>query len=158
MNETITALYGNQTRIRVCGLCWQEERLLMVNHHLMGKRNFWAPPGGGVEFGQRAGEALIREFREETGLHVQVGDFRFITELVSPPLHAVELFFQVQVVGGFLQTGTDPEMPAGNQVIQAVEFMDWAKLLALPQAEKHGILRYCNTLKDLQTLTGFYRI
>ncbi len=158
MQETITSLYGNRTRIRVCGLCWKDDRLLMVNHRMVDQPRFWAPPGGGVEFGQRVAETLAREFLEETGLVISVAHFRFITEFIAPPLHALELFFDVRIIGGNLRTGTDPEMPPGEQLIQAVTFMDWVELMALPEAHRHGIFRHIDTVKDLQTLTGFYRI
>jgi len=158
MNEDITKLYGNKVRIRVCGLCWQSHELLMVNHRMITNGNFWAPPGGGLEFGQTLEESLIREFKEETGLEIKVTDFQFIVEFIKPPLHAVEVFFAVEITGGSLITGTDPEMSVKNQIIRQVEFLDWASLNDIPPHEKHGILKQCRTKKDLLALRGFYRI
>ncbi len=158
MDKDITKLYGNKVRIRVCGLCWQNDRLLMVNHGQITENDFWAPPGGGLEFGQNVEESIVREFREETGLEVKVNKFQFIVEFVRPPLHAVELFFGVELKSGELKTGTDPEMRADKQLIRGVEFMDWNVLNRIPQDEKHGIFRHCQTKNDLLTLQGFYRI
>jgi 8-oxo-dGTP diphosphatase len=158
MNEDITKLYGNKVRIRVCGLCWQNDRLLLVNHGKITENDFWAPPGGGLEFGQSIEESIFREFAEETGLEVNVNEFQFIAEFVRPPLHAIELFFAVEIKGGVLKTGRDPEMLPDKQIIRGVEFIDWDSLNSIPQNEKHGIFKYCHTKNDLLALGGFYRI
>lgn len=158
MNKDIAELYGNKVRIRVCGLCWQNDSLLLVNHGQITENDFLAPPGGGLEFGQSINEAIVREFKEETGLEVKVNDFQFIVEFIKPPLHAIELFFAVEIKGGMLKTGIDPEMPAENQIIKEVEFMDWEDLNRIPQHKKHGIFRQCRTKNDLLGLRGFYRI
>ncbi|MBL7845220.1 MAG: NUDIX domain-containing protein [Cyclobacteriaceae bacterium] len=158
MDENIKALYGNSIRVRVCGLCWRDDSLLLINHSLYPGQDFWAPPGGGLEFGQRMEDCLTREFMEETGLQIRVDSFRFVAEFVNPPLHAIELFADVSITGGKLTTGSDPEMRADNQIIRAVEFVPWEALQAMPGHEKHGILKLCKTIKELKTLTGFHRI
>lgn len=158
MQQDITSLYGSRVRIRVCGLCWQNNRLLLINHRLYANQDFWAPPGGGLEFGQGVEDALKREFNEETGLKIELISFRFVVEFIKPPLHAIEIFFDVQVKGGELKKGKDPEMPDGNQIIHEVAFADWETITAIPEAEKHGIFKRCIRPKDLQTLTGFHTI
>ncbi|MBX2966026.1 MAG: NUDIX hydrolase [Cyclobacteriaceae bacterium] len=158
MDKHIEQVFGKKIRIRVCGLCRQGNSLLLVNHNLYPGQDFWAPPGGGVEFGQPANEALIREFGEETGLEIAVKQFRCVAEFVKPPFHAVELFFEVEKTGGNLTVGSDPEVSDGQQLIKDVRFMPWAEVQALPDNEKHGLLRLCHTPNDLQLLTGFYRI
>src|SRR5258706_6221691 len=95
MDQEISTLYGQRVRVRTCGLCWKNNHLLMVNHSSINDKNFWAPPGGGVEFGETAIEALVREFTEETAITVKVGEFKFVSEFLKEPLHAIELFFEV---------------------------------------------------------------
>jgi 8-oxo-dGTP diphosphatase len=56
--------YGYRLRTRVCGLCWINDKLLLIEHKMGKKNSFWAPPGGGIEFGEHAEKALIREFEE----------------------------------------------------------------------------------------------
>jgi 8-oxo-dGTP diphosphatase len=91
LNADIGNLYGGSVRVRVGGLCVQEHRILLVNHALYGPEGiFWSPPGGGVQFGESAQQALVREFREETGLDVEVGELLFVHEHIAVPLHAVE--------------------------------------------------------------------
>ena len=102
MTPEIAEIYGNRVRIRVCGLCWQEGSLLLIKHK-MGPEGFWAPPGGGLEYGESLEDTLRREFLEETGLDVVSEKFLFGCEFIKPPLHAVELFFNVRIVGGKLK-------------------------------------------------------
>src|SRR5688572_17010203 len=104
MESEIAKIYGNRLRVRVCGICWENDRLLLVNHQ-MPNGDFWAPPGGGLEFGEEAADALKREFKEEANLDIDVGSYLFGCEFIRQPLHAIELFFDVKAVGGLLKTG-----------------------------------------------------
>ena len=58
MEKEITEIYGSRVRVRVCGLCWKEDKLLMVKHKSLQKEGFWSPPGGGIDFGQSIEETL----------------------------------------------------------------------------------------------------
>ncbi|NJM25321.1 MAG: NUDIX domain-containing protein [Bacteroidia bacterium] len=62
MNPEIEGTFGGKTRIRVCGVFRQSGSLLLANHGLR-DGDWWAPPGGGVEFGVSAEDALIKEFQ-----------------------------------------------------------------------------------------------
>ncbi|HEY3402215.1 MAG TPA: NUDIX hydrolase [Ohtaekwangia sp.] len=153
MSSEIGKIYGNKVRIRVCGLCWQDERLLMVNHNL-DEGDFWAPPGGGVEFGETLEETLIREFEEETKLSVAVGKFQFGCEYIQDPIHSIELFYPVTRLKGKVETGTDPELP----IIKKVTYLTYPEILNKPDRSLHGIFRHAQTIDQLKNLTGFYRI
>lgn len=153
MTPEIAEVYGNKVRIRVCGICWQNDRLLMVKHQ-MGNQVLWAPPGGGLEFGESMAETLKREMREETGLNVVPGRFLFGCEFIQPPLHAVECFFEVGLEGGNLMNGNDPELP----MISSVSFLTVKEIAAIPGTSRHGIFNMVASAADLRKLTGFYRI
>ncbi len=150
----IAEIYGQRLRVRVCGLLYQGDDLLMVNHRLLSDGNFWSPPGGGIEYNESHEDSLKREFLEETGLDIRVDHFAFGCEFIHAPLHAIELFFWTQPVGGRLQTGFDPEV----QIIKETRFMSVDALRALPADELHGIFRLARTRAEFQQLTGFYRI
>jgi 8-oxo-dGTP diphosphatase len=156
MDTKFAKHYGNRLRLRVCGLAWQEGRLLVVNHRNLTGRDWWSPPGGGVEYGEDTHTSLRREFLEETGLHIEVGDLQFVCEYLKEPLHGVELFFQVTIQGGDLTVGKDPETE--SQIIAHVQFLSTAEIDALPAAERHGIFQLLPNAEKIKTARGYWRI
>jgi 8-oxo-dGTP diphosphatase len=155
MNSALAQIYGNKVRVRVCGLYWKDEKLLMVTHKgLNSAGSFWAPPGGGVEFGESLESALTREFREETGIEVKVDRFLFGCEFIKEPLHAIELFFEVTGTGGFLEVGNDPEV----QIIEQIKLMDTNEIALIPAEQLHGIFRFVTKPEEMKELRGFYSI
>ena len=154
MSDEISQVYGNRLRVRVCGLLQEGDRLLLVKHTLQHQSVWWAPPGGGMEFGESIEQALRREFLEETNLEITVGQFAFGCEYIQDPLHAIELFFWVTRISGTLQAGQDPELP----LIKNVRFMSFPDIAGLPRSEVHGMLHDVHRKVDLQHLKGFFRI
>jgi 8-oxo-dGTP diphosphatase len=154
MDDKLKEVYGNKVRVRVCGLYSEGGRLLMINHAGITPTDFWAPPGGGVEFGESTAETLRKEFREETGLIVEPGMFLFGCEYLEEPIHSVELFFEVKKSGGVLKKGHDPEI----QIIRDVAFIDFHLIKTKEEKTVHGIFRLVSTLEELFGLRGFYRI
>ena len=158
MDNVINEKYGNRVRVRVCGICSDGDRLLMVNHRGLTNKDFWAPPGGGIEFGLSSEENLTREFLEETNLRIQVNSYLFCCEFVKPPLHAIELFFAANVLGGKLKTGRDPEMRAKDQIIREAKFMAFGDIDALPMEVKHGAFGLVSGASKITGLKGYYKI
>lgn len=165
MSPEIPEIYKNRTRVRVCGLCWRGDKLLMVNHRGLTPGSFWAPPGGGIDFGEPAHTALVREFLEETGVDILPGPFRFACEYIQAPvpdrqtnLHAIELFFTADYLAGEPLPGSDPESDPQHQIITDVKYLSLAEILSLPADERHGIFRLTQSVSELKSLNGFYRI
>ena len=127
--------------MRVMGLCFRADKLLLVQQQVPQQSRFWLPPGGGVQFGERQEEALRREFREETGLEVSVLEFARVSEFIQPPFHAIELIYRVAIVGGKLTLGKDPEHPEDKQLIRQVAFLSHDEIKRIPSAQRHSLLQ-----------------
>ena len=58
-----------RTRISAHGLCVVDDRVLLVRvAPPLAEAGAWTLPGGGLDWGERPEDALVREVREETGL------------------------------------------------------------------------------------------
>ena len=145
-------LYGNRIRARICGICIENDLVLMIGHQpILGENTFWSPPGGGLEFGEMAEDALQREFLEETGLEISVGKLVLMNEFVNLPLHGIELFFVVKRVGGELILGHDPEMEMSQQLIQKIEWLSLDKIKSLNLSEKHSFWQKYKSFDEIIT-------
>jgi 8-oxo-dGTP diphosphatase len=158
VSPEIDKIFGNRVRVRACGICWKGDNLLMVNHVGITRGSFWAPPGGGVEFGDSVKDTLRHEFREETGLEVEAGQFLCVCEYLKSPLHAIELFFEVEIRGGSLIKGFDPEMAPHDQAITEVAFLQYRQILDLSPGERHGLFEIFRTEKALKSASGYWKI
>ena len=128
MNENLINQYGNQLRIRICGICVQDNKILLINHSGLNESNeFWSPPGGGLQFGETIEECLKREFLEETNTIILVGKFLKIREFLKPPLHAIELYYEVKIASGIVKKGFDPEME--EQTINDIQWFNFEQIL-----------------------------
>ena len=137
MNQNIINQYGNHIRIRICGVCIQEGKILLLNHiGIRENSDFWCPPGGGLEFGETIDDCLKREFLEETNTEILVGKFLTINEFVNPPLHAVELFYEVKIINGIAKKGIDPEMDE-----QIISDLRWFSLQETIELSVHDIVK-----------------
>lgn len=68
-------------RVKAIGLHWRNGRLLAAEvRDDSGRLKGVRPLGGSVEFGERAEDALIREFREELGIEVTPVGATFVME------------------------------------------------------------------------------
>ena len=83
-------------RIRVAGILVKDGQILLVRHEKNGK-SYWLIPGGGVDFGETAEEALIREYQEEVGLQIKVGKLVLVHDSIPPNRHrqVLNLYFLV---------------------------------------------------------------
>lgn len=99
---------------------------------------FWSPPGGGLQFGETIEECLKREFLEETNTEILVGKFLKVNEFLEPPLHAIELFYEVNIVAGEISVGFDPEME--NQIIKDVKWLSFEEVNSFSNDKVANIL------------------
>jgi 8-oxo-dGTP diphosphatase len=129
MNQEIINQYGNHLRVRVCGICVQNNKILLINHLGLNDSNeFWSPPGGGLEFGETIAECLKREFLEETNTVISVGNLLKVREFINLPLHAIELYYEVKIEAGKVKKGFDPEMDL--QIIKDIQWFSFEEILS----------------------------
>ena len=142
--DSLLHSYQGLVRVRVCGLLLRNGALLLAAHRglLPGNAPFWSPPGGGWQFGESIREALVREFREETGLAVRVGRFLHLHEFSSEGLQALELFFEVvaEDEAAQPQLGSDPEHAPNEQLLAELAWFTPRQLLQLAPAQVHPVL------------------
>jgi 8-oxo-dGTP diphosphatase len=159
LDKDIITHFGKKLRVRVNGIYINDGKILLIKHKSLGPSGFfWSPPGGGMEFGSSATDNLEREFFEETGLKIKVGDFLFVHEYLNVPLHAIELFFSVVKINGRLSMGMDPEMPHDRQIISEIKMMDIEEIKMLDKKNRHQVFEMCKNLNDLLMLKGYFKI
>lgn len=83
---------------RVSGICIQNGKLLLQKPT---NDNGFAFPGGHVEFGETNQETLMREFKEEIGADISVGDLKWVGEVFftwgSKPCHQICLYYIITI-------------------------------------------------------------
>ncbi len=158
IEHNLRSPFEGKVRVRVCGLLFKLDTVLLIKHQSVGPLGYlWSPPGGGVEFGQSLNETLQREFLEETNLKIKVGNYLFTNEHIDSKHHAIEIFFQVHYLSGCLKLGHDPELSHENQMISDIHYFTQAELSSLPPKAMHGTLTKKKELEEILDLKGLTR-
>lgn len=90
-----------QILVRTRAVVFDDGGRLLVQHHTGPSRGFYRLPGGGVRFREKAGDCVVREVKEESGLDVAVTRLLWVRDfLEEDSYHSLELFFLVTVTGG----------------------------------------------------------
>lgn len=114
---------------RVYGVLREGSQVLLTRSRF-GANAFVNFPGGGVEIEEAPGEALLREFREETGLIVRPVRTLYASEgrhlSTQAPIQIVSAYWLVERVGG------EPRLDGnGDDVLE----LFWREASALPLDE-----------------------
>lgn len=155
--QEIINTFGNRLRLRVSGISIVEDKILLVKHTSIGKTGIlYAPPGGGLSFGESVYQTLVREMKEETNLSVIPKRFLFVNEYLDPPLHAIELFFEIGIQNGHLVKGIDPELKADKQIIKEVGYFSLKEIKSGDPLNYHSIFHKIDALEDLFLLPSLF--
>ena len=86
---------------RVAGICAQNGKVLLQKPT---NDTGFAFPGGHVAFGETNEQTLIREFREEIGAEIKVGELKWVGEIFFPwgdrLCHQICLYYIIEMDGG----------------------------------------------------------
>lgn len=156
ISKEIESKFGHRLRSRVNGILIQNDKILMVKHLMGNGREFWSTPGGGMKYGMSAPDNLIREFYEETGLKIEVGDYLFVHEFLEPPLHAMEHFFEVKSTEGIAVLGKDPELSPSDQILAEIRWMSLEELHSLQKNSLHRIFWGIKSLSEVVLCKGYF--
>jgi len=156
LETEIVEKFGNRLRTRVNGVLIKDNQILLIKHRMAEGRYFWNVPGGGMKYGSNAIDNLKREFLEETGLEIAVGDFLCVYEYLDKPLHAVELYYEVKEIGGTLKLGKDPELENDKQLIVEIAYLDIEKLRFIKKSDKHRLFWEINDLNEVLKWKGYF--
>ena len=97
----------------VSAIITQDDQILLVRRGSAPAIGRWSAPGGAIELGETAIDAVKREVLEETGLEVEVADLILIVDRILHDdagriqYHYVILDFLAWPVGGALRPGDD---------------------------------------------------
>jgi len=120
-------------------------KILLVKRGTVVFKGFWALPGGRVEAGETGEEAVVREVKEETGLHVKVvrkiGEYRETGVQDGIKYDYCPACFFVKPVGG--------EIRRQEKEIEEIKLFDLEEIPKRLAFEHSSMIRdYVNTLKE----------
>jgi mutator protein MutT len=90
---------------RACALVLNECQQILLIHRIKDGREYWVFPGGGVESGETAEQAVIREVEEETSL--MADNISLLFEQFNAGRK--ESYFLVGTAPGKIELGNGPE-------------------------------------------------
>ena len=123
-------------RVRVSGMIWHEQRLLLVQQ---GRPTHprWMLPGGGVDPGESMTVALARELAEELNCaQVAVAEPCALVESIAPEHHAsgrhlIHVVFRVDVPDpAGIVVGRQPDV--ADRAIREIRWVERDEILRLP--------------------------
>lgn len=88
--------------IRVYGICINERNEVLLSHERFRDLAFIKFPGGGLEWGEGTKDCLIREFQEEFGLEISVGELFYLTDFFqlsafSAEDQVISIYYRMQL-------------------------------------------------------------
>jgi len=105
--------------IRVYGI-WIHEGKLLVNEELIKDLVIHKFPGGGLEWGEGTVDCLKREYKEELGLDIEVGEHFYTTDYFQPSAYDDSQIMSIY----YYVTGIAPEQPYNHMPNERTYWVD----------------------------------
>lgn len=122
--------------IRVYGLLFQEDQILLSRENIYGSE-YLKFPGGGLEFGEGTIDCLQREFKEECNLDIEVGEHFYTTENFVPSAFSTKV--QVMSIYYFVTCQDLSPLLKLSQKKELLQHGDqellWRNILGLKESE-----------------------
>jgi len=139
-------------RIRIAGVYIENNKILLVKHRKH-NREYYLLPGGGQHTGEKAADALVREWKEELSLDIVPGEFLFFGESIPPDIdmkkHVYQIVFSVLEISGEICLQPDDTL-----IGQAwVDIKELPNLILFPLC----IDQLMNCIPDIQKSQPSYR-
>lgn len=112
-------------RTRVAGILFIDGKIALMHRKDVIKRpempEYYTFPGGGLEEGETAEEATIREIEEEFGIKVKV--VKKLYEMESSKFNQKEIFYLCEYISGEFGTGSGPEFSGDPKYIESGKYI-----------------------------------
>jgi len=114
-------------RVRGCAMIVRDGKLLVLAYDYP-KGRIYAIPGGGVKEGESLADSVVREYEEELGIKVSIGELCFVGDMMAqgPIKQTVHLVFEGRILSG------EPNL--NHEETSAVEML-WLDLDQLDQVQ-----------------------
>jgi ADP-ribose pyrophosphatase YjhB (NUDIX family) len=95
------AVHATMPRVVVEGVCLRGEQILLVKGNRGLTKDRWTLPGGFLRFGESPRDGVLRELREEIGVHATIEELLNVHSKLGQHtcLHWTMIFYRVRIAG-----------------------------------------------------------
>jgi len=123
----------SQLKVRCRGIIMHEDKLLLVKHS--GGRDFYALPGGHLDFGENPKKCMRRELVEELGIEPTIGRLLYVYSFTKEDAQSVEFFFEIENGHDYL-THAEKEKTHAHEIAEVIWVGADTEVPILPQELK----------------------
>lgn len=128
---------SSKFNVRVYGILINDDAILVSDEYIK-KNKITKLPGGGLEFGEGIKDCLIREFKEELNLDVEVSDHFyttdfFVTSSFDTKSQVISIYYVVKALGDLdFQVST---LAHNYEKKEGAQSLRWIKLKELKDTD-----------------------